>query len=250
MLGQPWRTLLRRAANSAVLASALFAAGVYLVGLPLVFTVFAHETGTGHHLGRRLALTVLWFVCAILVGAVATVGDVAELRQRAREVMPRARFAGDRRELAALASISALLEPGATGLSPSFAFDAFIPDREGRLVPVLERDPAPWQRWPPGTGIVGIAWAHPDAFVEARGADTVDPALRLTPEQRRQYGHLTFVGGRAIFDEYDRLIGVLAVSCADGSDFAAAGGPERFAVLASDMGILIGDARGADMGPR
>lgn len=111
---------------------------------------------------------------------------------------------------------------------------------------MLERDPAPWQRWPPGCGVVGIAWAHPDAFVQAAGAETVAPELGLTPEQRAQYGHLTFVAARAIFDEYERQIGVLAVSCEDGSDFAGSGGPERFELLASDMAILIGDARPAD----
>jgi hypothetical protein len=55
------------------------------------------------------------------------------------------RRAGDRRELAALSSIAALLEPGATGLPPAFDFDAFITDSDGTLVPVLERDPEPWQ---------------------------------------------------------------------------------------------------------
>jgi hypothetical protein len=85
-----------------------------------------------------------------------------------------------------------------------------------------------------------------DAFVQASGADTVAPELGLTPQQRTQYGHLTFVAARAIFDEYDRKVGVLGVSCSDDSDFAANDGPERFRVLASDMGILIGDAHPVD----
>jgi hypothetical protein len=246
VLRQAWRRLLRRAARSRAIAAALFVAGVYLVGLPLIFTVFAHEAATGHHVGRRIALTVVWFACAVVVGLIATAGDVADLRQRMREVLPRARSAGDRRELAALASIASLLEPGATGLSNSFRFNAFIGDDQGFLVPVLERDPAPWQRWAPGQGVVGIAWSHPEAFVPAVGPETVDPELRLSPEQQKRYGHLTFVAGQAIFDEYERQTGVLAVSCDDGSDFAEAGGPEAFQVLASDVGILIGDARPAD----
>ncbi len=233
-------------ASSRILGLALVLAGVYLVGLPLVFTVFAHETDSGRGIGARIALTVLWFGCAVVVASVATVGDLAELRQRAREVLTRGRRAGDRRELAALASIAALLDPGATGLSASFEFDAFIPDDQGFLVPVLERDPAPWQRWPPGCGVVGIAWVNPDAFVQAAGRDTIDPDLGLTPVQRERYGHLTFVAAAAIFDEYERQIGVLSVACHDGSDFMAAGGPQRFQILASDIGILIGDARPAD----
>lgn len=246
MIRLRWRRLLERGANSRLLGALLVFAGVYLVGLPLVFTVFAHETSSGHHVGRRIALTILWFLCALLMGAVGTAGDLAGLRQRAREISRRGKRAGDRRELAALRSMAALLAPGATGISPSFRFNAFIPDRRGFLVPVLNRQPAPWQVWPPGCGVVGIAWVHAEAFVEASGADTVDPQLGLTPQQRAQYGHLTFVAARAIFDEYDRKVGVLSVSCADGSDFADDEGPERVRVFASDMGILIGDVHPVD----
>ncbi len=241
-----WRKLLQRGANSRVLGGSLLLAGLYLVGLPLVFTVFAHETSSGHHVGRRIALTSLWFLCALLVGIVGTAGDLADLRQRARDISRRGKRAGDRRELAALRSIAALLSPGATGLSPSFRFNAFIPDARGFLVPVLSQQPAPWQVWPPGCGVVGIAWAHEEAFVQASGPDTVAPELGLTPQQRTEYGHLTFVAARAIFDDYDRKVGVLGVSCSDGSDFAQHDGPERFRVLASDMGILIGDAHPVD----
>lgn len=230
-----------------MVAAALFLATLYLLGLPVIFTVFSHETETGHHIGRRVALTVLWLACAMLVGIVATAGDLADLRQRARDVLPRTRHAGDRRELAALSSIAALLESGATGLPPAFVFNAFITDESGFLVPVLESEPAPWQRWPPGCGVVGIAWTHPDAFVQAVGPETVAPELGLTPAQRHQYGYLTFVAARAIFDEDDRKTGVLSVSCDDDSDFAAYDGPDQFELLASDMGILIGDARPADI---
>jgi hypothetical protein len=241
-----WRRLLGRAATSRAAAGLLFLAGIYLLGLPLIFTVFAHEAATGHHLGRRIVLVVLWVGCAVVLGLVATAGDIAELRQRLREVGPKARFAGDRRELAALASIAALLEPGATGLPDSFRLNAFIMDKQGLLVPVLERDPSPWQRWAPGQGVVGLAWSHPQAFVRAVGAETVDPELHLSPDQLERYGHLTYVAAQAIVDEYERQAGVLAVSCDDGSDFAGADGPEKFEVLASDMGILIGDARPVD----
>jgi hypothetical protein len=246
MLRRVWRQLLQRSAASRAVAVVLVGAGVYIVGLPLIFTVFAHETGSGHHVATRIALTILWFGCAVLVGAVATAGDLADLKQRAREITGRGRRAGDRRELAALSSIAGLLEPGATGLSRSFVFNAFIADPRGYLVPVLNKTPAPWQRWPPGCGVVGIAWVHDDAFVQASGQDTVDPQLGLTPLQRERYGHLTFVAARAILDEYDRKVGVLAVSCQDGSDFAAHDGPEKFRLLASDIGILIGDANPVD----
>lgn len=246
MIRHRWRRLLERGASSRVLGGLLVLAGIYLIGLPLVFTVFAHETSSGHHVGRRIALTILWFLCALLVGVVGTVGDLDDLRQRARDISRREKRAGDRRELAALRSIAALLSPGATGISRSFRFNAFIPDARGFLVPVLSEQPAPWQVWPPGCGVVGIAWVNADAFVQASGADTVAPELGLTPQQRTQYGHLTFVAARAIFDEYDRKVGVLGVSCSDDSDFAANDGPERFRVLASDMGILIGDAHPVD----
>lgn len=246
MIRHRWRRLLERGAGSRILGAALVVSGVYLIGLPLIFTVFAHETSSGRHVVRRIALTILWFACALLVGAVGTAGDLADLRQRAREITRRGKRAGDRRELAALRSMAALLAPSATGLSRSFRFNAFIPDSRGFLVPVLNRSPSPWQVWPPGCGVVGIAWAQPDAFVQASGTDTVDPQLGLTPQQRAHYGHLTFVAARAIFDEYERKVGVLGVSCADGSDFAAHDGPERFRVLASDMGILIGDAHPVD----
>jgi len=226
-----------------VLGVALFTAGVYLLALPLIFAVFAHETGQGHHFSRRVELTVLWFLCALLVGGVATARELAELAQRARDVFPRKRRAGDRRELAALSSIAALLRPGATGLSESFRFAAFIPDQGGVLTPVLEPNPQPWQRWPVGHGVVGVAWADKEMFVQAVGAETVDPVFWLTPEQREHHGDLTYVAASVIFDEEGQAVGVLSVDCDDGSDFDAAGGPERFELLASDMGVLVGDAR-------
>jgi hypothetical protein len=235
--------LLARAQRSRSLSAVLLFAGVYLLALPLVFTVFAHETGQGHHFSRRVALAAVWFLCALLVGAVATTRELAELTQRARDAVPRKRRAADRRELAALASIAALLRPGATGLSDSFRFAAFIPNRDGILVPVLEPDPQPWQRWPAGSGVVGEAWAHREAFVEVAGEETTAPERMLTPEQLQRYGDLTYVAAHAIFDEAGQAVGVLSVACHDGSDFAEAGGPERFQLLVSDMGVLVGDAR-------
>ena len=243
MFNRWWRQLLQRGAGSRVLGGFLFLSGLYLVGLPVLYTVFARETETAGDYGIRVLAFVAWIICAVFVGAVATLSDVAELRQTAREVLPRERRAGDRRELAALASIRALLGRSAPGPSEPFAFDAFIQDDHGFLVPVLERRPEPWQRWAPNCGAVGIAWANPNAFVQLVDEQTIDPDLGLTPEQLEHYGHLTFVAARAIFDENDQRIGVLAVSCSDGRDFVAAGGLDKFEVLASELGILIGDAR-------
>lgn len=242
----PWGRLLERARSSRALGYVVFLAGVYLLALPLVFTVFAHEAGRGGSLPARVALTVIWFLCAVVVGVVALLHELDTIEQRAREVAPRIRRAGRRRELAALTSIDALLRPGATGFPASFRFAAFIPDRDGILRPVLEPNPQPWQRWPPGHGVVGVAWEEKNAFVQAVGVETRDPAFGLTPDQREHYGDLTYVAGRTIFDEDGQAVGVLSVSCEDGSDFVAEGGLERFRVLASDMGILVGDARPAD----
>jgi hypothetical protein len=238
-----WHRLLSRAQQSWIVGSVTLLAGLYLLALPLIFTVFAHETGSGGHYALRIILTALWFVCALLVGGFATVRDLDAVRERAREAITRQHGRVERRELAALASIRALLRPGATGLSPSFRFAVFIPDHGGFLVPVLEPVPQPWQRWAPGCGVVGIAWLNQNDFVEAVGEQTVDPKLGLTPLQREHYGHLTFVAARAIFDEYDQPVGVLSVGCDDGSRFAAARGEDSFRLLASDMGVLVGDAR-------
>jgi hypothetical protein len=208
----PWRRLLSRAQQSWYVGAVTFVAGVYLLALPLIFTVFAHETGPGHHYARRVVLAALWGLCALFVGVLATVRDLDAVRERARETLARSRQRGERRELAALASIRGLLRPGATGLSESFHFAVLIPNSEGLLVPVLEPSPQPWQ-------------------------------LGLTSLQREHYGHLTFVAARTIFDEYDEPVGVLSVGCDDGSSFAAARGRDSFRLLASDMGVLVGDAR-------
>lgn len=226
---------------------ALVLAGLYLIALPLVFTVFAKETGTGHHFARRLGLTALWFVCALIGGVFAARRDarIEALGSRLDELVPSRRVRADRRELAALNSIRALLAPGFTGLPDAFRFQAFIPTQRGLVIPLLEPQPQAWQQWPAGCGIVGLAWANPDAFVEGLGAELVDPDLGLTPAQREHYGHLEYVGAAVVRDVRDEPVGVLAVSSAESVDFAAAGGAEAFRRLSSDIGVLVGDARGS-----
>jgi hypothetical protein len=240
-----WRGLLERAVRSPKLGVALFLAGLYVLLWPLVFTVFLHETE--HTRFRlRLLLSVVWFLCALLIAAVTLLHELENLAERAGSLRRRRKRAARRRQLAALSSIAALLRPGATGLSDSFSFAAFIPDEKGTLTPVLEPSPQPWQHWAPGQGVVGIAWERPKSFVRARGEQTRDPALGLSTQQKRHYGQLTYVAGRTIFDEENRPVGVLSVSCKDDTDFDAAGGPERFKLLASDMGVLLGDAGPGD----
>jgi hypothetical protein len=70
--------------------------------------------------------------------------------------------------------------------------------------------------------------------------------LGLSSEQREHYGDRTFVAANVILDDDDPQIGVLAVSCHDDSDFSSSDGAEKFELLASDMGILIGDGGPAD----
>src|SRR5580692_6123261 len=92
----PWRRLLSRAQQSWYVGAVTFVAGVYLLALPLIFTVFAHETGPGHHYARRVVLAALWGLCALFVGVLATVRDLDAVRERARETLARSRQRGER----------------------------------------------------------------------------------------------------------------------------------------------------------
>ena len=222
---------------------ALFLGTFYIAALPTAYTLFGAELSNDDP-GLRPYLAALWIGFALFVGAVAGVRDLRMRRILGRLQSANAKLVSQRRENAVLSAVQALLTPGATGLSPAFRFRAFIPNREGTLVPVYEPDAEKWQHWRPGHGAVGVKWKNPEPKTMVlldTEAKLASLAGTLTAEQRERYERLTMVGAQIILNEENHPIGVLGVSCEDGSNFIASGGVRAAGALASALGVLLGD---------
>jgi hypothetical protein len=221
----------------------IFLGTFYIAALPTAYTLFGAELSSDDP-GLRPYLAGLWIGFALFVGAVAGLRDRRMRRILGRLQSANAKLISRRREDAVLRAVQTLLTPGAAGLSPAFRFRAFIPDREGTLVPVYEPHAETWQRWRSGHGAVGVKWKNPEPQTMVlldTEAKLASLAGTLTAEQRKRYEHLTMVGAQIILNEEKHPIGVLGVSCEDGSDFIASGGVQATSALASTLGVLLGD---------
>ncbi len=236
---------LRKRLSHPAIALSVALAGIYLAGLPTVYGVFASDLAGRHHHAIRWPLILLWIAAALWVALIASVHDwtADRILDRMQAYMRLPRRA-DLREDAFLRAFKALLTPGATGIPSSFLFTAFREDDVGELVPFYAEEAQTWQRWPSGHGAVGVIWEDRknDGYILLPTREDIRTAnLPMTDEQRTHYEHLTMIGARVIKDEQGTPRGVLGVSCADGSDFVAAGGIGAHRLLASDLGLLLGE---------
>jgi hypothetical protein len=210
-------------------------AGVYLAGLPTVYALFAHELAEPMPVVRG-ALLALWFAAAVVVGVAAARRDVA-VGKLAEKEERRVRRVEERLEAALGDAVQALLDT--EGARAGVSYTLFRPEG-GTLAPMYDPDHAEWQRWPPGTGVVGRAWER-NGLIILGEQELRDPRLGLTEEQQARYGDLKLVGATPVESSLGSRLGVLGMaSRRDRSADHAALANDLIGVAAS-VGTLLGD---------
>ncbi len=212
-------------------------AGVVLVLVPTLFTVFPHWADWA--LVPKLVVLAAWLLAAVLVvraGAMQSeqVQDIVGTVRRRRD-------AG--REAAGRFILRDLLQPEAAGFPAHYEFRLFLPDPSGRrLVPEYESlGESPSEGWEIGQGATGTAWSS-RSYVRVRGAAVHDGTYGLTSEQQEQYRDLEVVAAAPVLNARVEPIAVLSVSSKEDDGFLfGEEGPARHADLAEVVARVLID---------
>ena len=216
------------------------AAGVALVLVPTLFTLFPHWSNWA--LTPKLLVLAGWFVAAFVVIR-AGVGDSERIRDLLGTVHRR-REAG--REAASRFILRELLSPDAAGFPAHYEFRLFLPDEHRqRLLPEYE-SPGRFRSegWEIGQGATGAAWSS-GSYVRVRGATVSDGTYGLTPEQQERYRDLLVVAAAPVLNARAEPIAVLSVSSDIDDGFLFEGdGPELHKELAQAVARVLIDISG------
>lgn len=214
---------------------ALLGAGVALVAVPTLFTVY--PTWGKWTTWQRVLVTIGWLLlAAFVVGASVRQGDqMDDLVGEALERKTRQRF------LAGSRILQALLKH-ATDFPAHYEFRLFLQDDTGRLIASYEPDgQVLGEGWAPGCGAVGTAWSQGE-YVEAHGAACSDGTWNLTEEQQEQYKDLQVVAAMPVRNARDKPIAVLAASSnIDDGQLTSPQGREKHKILAEVVGRVLVD---------
>ncbi len=222
----------------------LLVAGVALVAVPTLFTIFPSwgKWTTWH----RSFVAIGWLlVAAFVVGAsVRQSSQMDRLVGEALERQARQRF------LAGSRILEALLKH-ATGFPPHYEFRLFLPDIEktGRLIASYEPDGQDaGDGWVPGCGAVGVAWEQRE-YVEVHGAACSDGTWKLTEEQQQRYKDLQVVAAMPVRNARDQPIAILAASSdSDDGQLTSPQGREKHKILAEVVSRVLVDILSGTLG--
>jgi hypothetical protein len=217
-------------------------AGVILVGVPTVFTVFP-----------AWAMWPTWSRGLILGAWAVVAGLAAYLTNHADEKLQRA--VQDDRMAAILAEHRAtlrdqfegLLQPGIGGIPDEYHLTVYAPSPDGTyLIPVFPaavnlRDPS---IFPVGVGAVGKAWLEAGrGILVIKGAAVWGPDNGLTKLQQARYGMFGVVAAALIHDEPGQQIGaVTAIARDDDRFFESDAGIKLMRNLARGLAWIIPEA--------
>ena len=182
-------------------------AGVALVLVPTLFTVFPHWSEWD--LGPKLAVLAGWLLAAFVV-----VRTGARDSQRVRSLLGTVRRRRDAgREAAGRFILRELLRPSVAGFPEHYEFQLFLLDPTGhRLVSeYTSGGQSGSEEWTIGQGATGAAWAS-RSYVRVRGAAVSDGTYGLTSAQQKRYSHLQVVAAAPVFNARVEPIAVLSVS--------------------------------------
>jgi hypothetical protein len=240
--------LRQRVFESPIVAVAVFVATIYLAGLPTIYTVLTAglNPADGEAAGWRSPAPELfgvWIVCALAVGAAAFLKD-SELQSLLDLLRRRSLTPSQRRREAVLRVITLLLEHDEDAQAlRSFESKIFIPsspESPTELVPFLSADIKTWERWPLGTGAVGVTFkTNSDDVLVFRGAYLAKLNQALTGEQLERYKHLTMIAAIVIRDDMNEPLGVLSVSSAARSPRFDQSRLRAMKLLAGNLGVFL-----------
>jgi hypothetical protein len=217
--------------------STAVAAGVVLVLVPTLFTVFPRWADWS--LAPKLLVLVAW-----LFAAVVAVRASAMQSEQVHDLVGTVRRRRDEgREAAGRFILRELLRPEAARFPPDYEFRLFLPDETGtRLVPEYESaGQSPSDGWNVGQGATGTAWSSA-SYVRVRGPAVSDGTYGLTAEQQTRYRTLAVVAAAPVLNARVKPIAVLSVSSSRDDGFLFEGeGPLRHADLAEVVARVLID---------
>jgi hypothetical protein len=245
----PLTQLRQRVVDNPFAAVFVFAATIYLAGLPTVYTVLA--AGSDPNGGVAAAwrkpafqLFAVWSVCALVLGGVAFLKD-SQLQSLLAVVRSRApTLVGNRRREAVVRAITLLLDNGREAqLLQRFSPRVFIAapsEHPTELVPFLSADIRPWQHWPVGVGAIGVTFeANNDDPLVFRRQELAKLNRSLTGEQLEHYNKVTMVAAIVIRDEGNQPLGVLSVSSEEHAPRFGKSRLQALKLLASGLGVFL-----------
>ncbi len=211
-------------------------AGVVLLAVPTVFTLFGPEIIDRESRRARYVILAVWLLVAAFVGLITLAKD------RAWDLLVTKRF--EQRQAARLSALDdalkALLRPGTKDFPPSYIFVLYLPD-DGELTPFFPKFPAAeidlWT-FESGNGATGEAWLE-NTTIEVHGTAVSDGTHRLNPAQQAFFAPYHSVVATPVTVDDEQLGVLTGLSPDDDRFFAADTAQAALRELADTLGVLM-----------
>ncbi|HVW80208.1 MAG TPA: hypothetical protein VHB69_04630 [Mycobacteriales bacterium] len=207
---RPTSWLLRRLDPLTLNLWTILGAGLVIVLVPTVYTVFAPEIGS-RALAVRIVVVIIW-LCAALLAVLSGLRQSSLVEQL---VGPRSRERTEMQEEATELILGALLTPpGALG---RYQWRLFLPDPDDprRLIVPPHAPVTSNTTWPVGVGVTGVAYATGiSQYAVDHEIATLYPVPpdELDDVRRARHEHLRVVAAMPIKSALGTTLGVLTAS--------------------------------------
>jgi hypothetical protein len=228
-----------QAAHGLTIRSRIVVAGVVLLGVPAVFTIFPEMTRWS--LVARIVVAFFWVAVVagtLVLGAErdAQVGGIIATTGRQREQL---------RRQATDDILSALTGERPTGMPGNYRFTVYLFDPEANvLLPIFPEPstgPDDIRAFPPGKGATGMAYTQMKLFL-VTGEAVYDDTWGLTVEQQQRWADYRTVVATPIWSEGDQPKGVLsAISREEDGFFDDPTAQARLREIADVIGVVLVD---------